>query len=233
MKTAKESIPLKPVILIVSLVGLVLLAVVLAFYLQDWVRAHILVPLYFFFWVLGQYFKGTPQVAYWGALVVFTSAAVLKSVSSRVVPGPIVGRGGHTAPRRDRLSFWLLQIYRCVMGDFSRQQFNHSLSTLLLETLAHREHMQVKELEASLDAGTFIVPEKIRAFLERRQMDRAQPMPKFWNRLFYSLRELVLNFSSNPDRRREIFLDIYLKQEVDEVLKFLEQQVEIRDGNKN
>ena len=233
MKTSRAAFPFKPVILIAILAILVLVTVALAIYLQSWVRVHILVPLYFFFWVLGQYFQGTPQVVYWAALVIFSFAAVSKSVSARIAPGPIVGRGGHTAPRRDRLSFWLLQIYRCVMGDFSRQQFNHNLSTLLLETLAHREHMQVKDLEESLEAGTFVVPEKIKAFLDRRRMDRAQPMPRFWNRLRYNLRELVLNLSSNPDKRREIFLDGYLKQEVDEVLKFLEQQVEIRDGNEN
>lgn len=233
MKPAEKTFPFKPVIFIAILAILILAAVVLAFYLQDWVRANILMPVYFFFWVLGQYFQGTPQVVYWAALVIFAFVTVSKSVSARIPLGPPTGRGGHTAPRRDRLSFWLLQIYRCVMGDFSRQQFNHYLSTLLLETLAHREHMQVKELEESLDAGALIVPENIKAFLERRRMDRVQPMPGFWSRLRFNIRELMLNLSSNPDRRRALFLDRYLKQDVDEVLKFLEQQVEIRNGNEN
>jgi len=67
---------------ILTLGGLLLLALVLAFSLQDVIKSTFVVPLAYLWWALGVFYSTLPQVVLWVGLVILTLFLLLKSLIS-------------------------------------------------------------------------------------------------------------------------------------------------------
>jgi len=65
-----------------TLGGMVLIAIILAFPLQDMIRKTVIVPLAYLWWALGVLYKSFPQIVVWILLVILIAFTLLGSLST-------------------------------------------------------------------------------------------------------------------------------------------------------
>lgn len=213
------------------IVGLGLLPLfLLSLLLRDFARQAIAEPMARLFWLAGILYRSTPQVICWGMLL-FT--AFMLAVKSLRLPRSSVRQPAESAEpefsRRERVSFWILQIYLSRWG-YSRLRFADQFSRLILDVLAFREQLPSIEVEKQLENRQIELPSSAWIFLQARRAPFQAGAARLWRRLDMALHRLA-QFASGGDgtenaRSPRAFP---VDPDLEDAVKYLEEQMEIGD----
>jgi hypothetical protein len=194
------------------LAGLLLMGC-LAFFLQDVVRQVIIIPVAYLWWVLRIVYATIPQVLLWLILLVILTFSIIASLLKRYSSGrkyELLSKPAMGAV--ESLAGWISNSSR--QGNYYRWLVANRLGKLALAMAIRIENRQPparleqpKTLETGTPAG---IQRYLKAGLEESFVD--YPLPRL------------------PFLRRQA---TPFDQEIDEVVQFLETQMEAGSGQKN
>lgn len=150
--------------------GILLAALlILLFNAQDVVREVVVLPLSYWFWVIGIFIRSTPQMFFWAMLLVVGALIAIRSLAGRraalaVIPG--LDDYEPDAPLTGRVSYWVVKLDQAGRpgSGYFRVSFHTALGKLLIEMLAHRYRLPVNQVEDRLRAGLLDVPDEVRDY---------------------------------------------------------------------
>ena len=152
-----------------AIVLLIVLILILALGIKDFVREAIVVPVSYIFWLSNIFFKTVPQAAFLGLLVLVILYIGLGSLSpekkARSEDQPYELR----TPARARVSFWSLQVRMLRGSNYARDRFSQFLTKLVVDVLAHEQQLTRLQLEDAVEEGKLDIPIEMKAFLTRHQ----------------------------------------------------------------
>ncbi len=190
------------------------LAVLLMFGLRNFVRETLALPLSYIFWLVGILAQTIPQLWLWIGLVVIALIIALRSLDrERRPPPPTPGKSAY--PARGRIDVWAERIDMLVKGKYSRQRFGYFIGKLIMEVLSHEERVNFRDIERRLAQGKVEAPPVVHDYLSSRlRSGLNEPRPGLLARLKSFLK------LEKPQTAQ-------LNAEVETIVKFLENQMEV------
>jgi hypothetical protein len=211
-------------IIILAFLGIILV-IALALALTDLVRNVLAVPLTHIFYIFGLLLKSTPQVLFWGMVLLFLLIIAGKSLEEVHRPVP----PDFTAPLRsykqERVAFWASQVNLALRGDhYSHTRLIEFLAGLALEVDAQDEHISVVEIRQRLERGELDLPLEIENYLKARANTGYVPRPGFWQRLAERLARL---WNALPGKKNQAFGVRLTQEELEKIIQYLEDRLEV------
>lgn len=121
---------------ILIILGVLVLAVVLAFAMQDVIRESVVVPLAYFWWVLGIYYSAFPQMVLWICLVVVVLLMLFGSLERN--GGPQGQVEDATKPVKGPVEELAVSLEKAHGGIYLKWQIAHRLGKLARDLLVQR-----------------------------------------------------------------------------------------------
>jgi hypothetical protein len=141
----------------------VLLAGLLAYFTQDYIRQIVLIPSEYVLWAFKIIFETIPQVVLWAILLIILLAIILKSISFNFFNTP-----KHQHPDFYRLpgrvETWSNRIIEGSSSTHAKWTLAHHLAELATEIISEKEHLSPKMVRESIMNGKLDVPPEIQAF---------------------------------------------------------------------
>jgi hypothetical protein len=210
----------KPLIVVLLLVLVSLLVITLMLALRGFARQVIVVPLSYIFWIGDLLVQSIPQAFLWAWLFLIVLLTALKSLRSGQKPA-VELREEPGYPSRERVTFWLIQLYQAQRGNYFRTRLADFLWSLTLEVLAHQEQLMPWQVEQRLKSEELDVPPEIRAFLRAKREQNVSTLANLMTRLKGHLRDAV-NTLRSPGRATSS------GRELESIIRFLENRLDIK-----
>jgi hypothetical protein len=141
--------------------GVVVITLVLALALRDFVRASIVLPLYNFFWIIWLALQSLHQAVWWVMLLAIGLIVALRSLRGPRLPAihtnQISGRGYTSS----RYFYWRYGLESQALSPFSRERIRRDLQGLVLKVLASQLRTEPEEVRGRLQAGEFDLPQSV------------------------------------------------------------------------
>jgi hypothetical protein len=210
-------------ILALLLAVLAPLALLLMLSLRGFVRETILIPLSYAVWIAGIFIRSTPQAVFWGLLVAVGLILAIRSLWVVGPPPATAGEGEVRVPRRQRVGFWIFQVYLAREG-YARVRFADFFSRLALETLAFREGVTPAEAEARLQEGELETTPEVLAFLRIRRLASSAEEGNLFGWLAHRFKVWIASLDGRGNGRRRLSSE----NELEKALSYLEDQLEVK-----
>jgi hypothetical protein len=145
--------------------GLILVvAILLTLISHNYIREAIVTPLLYFLWIGRLIFESIPQVVIWAlflfiVLLVAGRSLVKKEAQSGQSQNP-------ETPKLERIEVWLKLLRRANQDDYYKWQLAQRIRKLALDTLAHHERLELKQVRQDLAAGELDIPSEIQVYLK-------------------------------------------------------------------
>jgi uncharacterized membrane protein len=149
---------------LIALVGALVVALVLAFALQDVVRETLIVPLAYLWWVLGLYYNAFPQMILWICLVVVVLLMLFSSLSSDVVRKGIVEDEPQSL--KGPIEGLAISLEKAHRGIYVKWQVAHRLGKLARDMLVQRGDRVNHKVTAPLMGRDWHPSEPVGNYLE-------------------------------------------------------------------
>jgi hypothetical protein len=206
----------------------ILLAVALALALTDLVRNVLAEPITRIFYFFGLLVKSTPQVLFWGMLLLFLLIVAGKSVQEVEKPETPEFAAPMRASKRERVAFWAALVNLALRGD----QYGHArliefLAGLALELDAQEERNPFIEIRHLLERGDLELPLEIENYLKARFNSVYIPQPGFWQRVAVRLARFWGLFSGKKNQDPGAFSDRLTQEELEKIIQYLEDRLEV------
>jgi len=234
-----------------ALAGILAIPIVvgLAWVLQDFARRLVVIPASYVVWLFGLFIESTPQFFFWIALLVLSSVLIAKSFSGRpkeLDDQPVIRQ---QAPRRSRMGFWMVQLYH--RSEFSRGRLADFVDRLAVDVLSYAYHIPGWLVEKMLVEGEIDAPQEllevVRARKDALPGRSRQPAPvRFLRETFTRIKRFIrkpisrpisLQTGSSPKRSpKRSDSALYqgnLDHDLEEIIKYLEDQLEIQHDNES
>ena len=206
------------------LAGIVILTFLVAAFIRivpgGFLRDNIIQPLSYALWIVSLLLRGTPQVVFWGILLMIAVVMALRSLAvvSHRPPHPQPLQINY--PHRARLRYWVRQML-LTQDDRSILQLRDSLGRLALDILSYQRGLTASQYQQQLDSGQLETPDELVPFMDaRRQMFAAKSS--------FSIEELrqwldrkLNKLPFMPHRSSQVSL------EVERLVDFLEDQMDV------
>ena len=209
--------------LVVFLVFIFILIGVLLVIQGDYIRQSIAVPLSYALWIGVLILRAVPQVVFWVLLVLIGVRIAGDSLFSNP-DQPHYTPQEVDYPKRDRVDFWLSQIYR-PNGVYAVIRFGEFFRRLILEVLAHQYRMLPAQIETLLRKKSLDVPPALYAYVTEDNLRETTGIPNWFQRikaLFLSSTDLRFpkgdQYDDTPNRAPDGSLE--------SIIQFLEGQLE-------
>jgi len=213
----------KPIVMRWVLAGMggLLVVLLLAYTLQDFVRTVIVLPGSYLIWLLRTIFNSLPQILFWGVLIVFAFVLFYKSLTKKSDPPISEENKELMAARRSRFSFWRLQLYH--RSDISNNRLIEFIDRLVLEVLSFVYSVPAWQVEKRIENREIEVPNSLESYLIiNRQVPAVFPVT--WYRVFLRvIRPWLQRIRRSPTESPPQSSD----QELEEIIHYLEEQLEI------
>jgi hypothetical protein len=187
------------------------LAIPLAFLLQDPVGEGLAAELLRLFWAVRLLYESLPQLPIWIAFLIFALIAAAGSLFLNGTPGP------EAAPPRPEprgpvqvLSRW---IRRAAEGEYFRWRLAQHLGAVTRQVLAYQGYVDPEELEVRLRTGRLDLPPTVLDYLQAR---RRTWVPRPMSLLSRLRQRLRLGAGPQPP-----------DPALESVVAFLEEQMEV------
>lgn len=196
----------------VFLLGSILVvALVLAFALQDLIRLALVIPLAYIWWVFGLLFGAVPQVVVWGIFVFLIAILLFNSMTTRIVRPRLTRE--KVRPRLGNVETLAKSIERSRKGIYIKWQVANRLGRLARDFLIqHGDRVDAKVI-GPLTGHDWHPSEPVRTYLETGLNGSFADYP--------SARRFFRNPQPTP-------LDL----DVSEAVDFLEGQIKTTDGHR-
>ncbi len=207
-------------VLLIILLATVALAAVVVYGRGGYLYERIVLPISYAFWIVGLLLRGTPQVLFWGMLVVIALVLFMRSLAAAPQKPSGAPPVENSYSRRPRLRHWVRQLLMS-RNERYRRYLKEGLGRLALEVLAYQRSQTANQYQQQIDSKQVEAPEIIVPFLEARQgyfqtqqrldLQQVQRMLlQLWKRL---------PFSGQPQPIQD--------DELAELVDFLEQQMDL------
>ena len=188
---------------------ILLLAVPLVVFFQDWVQEVLLIELARTYWSLRLLLESLPQVGLWGS---FLAIILLVAVGSlRVGWKPEKRWAGKRVARESQIQTLARWIQHADEGEYYSWSLARHVGTLLSEVLAHREHTTPATVRRRLRAGQIDLPPDVDAYLQTWRPTRPARRRFQWRS----------SRATDP------------KPSLESVVQFLEEQMEVTHDSKH
>jgi hypothetical protein len=144
--------------------GVLLVAFVLAFALQDLVRLALVIPLAYVWWVFELLFGAVPQVVIWGIFVFLIAILLFNSLTTRTVRRKLVRE--KSKPHLGNVEMLAQFIERSRQGIYIKWQVANRLGRLARDFLIQRGDRIDAKVIGSLTGRDWHPSEPVRAYLE-------------------------------------------------------------------
>jgi hypothetical protein len=210
----------------------ILLAAALTLALTDLVRNVLAEPITHILYFFGLLVKSTPQVIFWGLLLLFLLVVAGKSVQeSRRSELP-----EFAAPLRslkhERIAFWGNHINMALRGDhYSSTRLAELLAGMVIELCAQEERVSAIEVRQQLERGELDLPPEIENYLKARFTQGTIARPSFWQRIEDKLARFWNSFPGKNNLDPGALPDHLTRQELERIIHYLEGRLEVEhDG---
>ena len=215
-------------VLLVGIVG------ILTYYFKDYVRQVLALPVTRFLWFVRLLIDSTPQILFWGLLLIIFLVVSLKSLSSskpRVVQA--VAEPLQT-PRRERIAFWTNQVAHALSGDqYSRVRMAGYLGDIALNLLAHQQKENPEMIRLLILQEKLNIPPEIEACVKARFRPVLEPGPGFWASIWFGLQRYFPMIKKSSKQPKVLFSSQTPGDELEAIIHYLEEQLEVRDGSRD
>jgi energy-coupling factor transporter transmembrane protein EcfT len=211
--------------MVLLLVIALLLMIALMLALRGFVRQVVVIPLSYVLWFGGLLLRSIPQALLWVWLLLIVLLLATKSLRSDRKPTAEM-REEPGYPSRERVTFWLIQVYQ-AQGDYFRTRLADSLRQLTLGMLAHQEGLTRWQVEQRLESEELDLPPEIRTFLRAKREPNVSTLAGLLTRLQNRLRNAANVLSTrgrSPGRVSSSDRDL------ESVVRFLEDRLDIKHG---
>jgi hypothetical protein len=214
--------------IIVLAILAILLAIALALALTDLVRNVLAEPVTHLFYFLGLLVKSTPQVLFWGMVLLFLLIVAGKSVEEVRKPEipDFVAPTRYT--KRERVAYWAAQVNQALRGEqYSHARLIEFLARMALELDAQEEHISVVEIRQRLERGEVEFPLEIENYLKARYDPGRISRPNLWQRVKENMARLWNSLPGKKDPASRTFAGRLTQAELEKVIQYLEEQLEV------
>lgn len=146
------------------MIGVVIIAALLAFPLRETIYETVVIPLAFIGWELGLFYRSLPQSIWWwliGAIVLFMLAF---SLLPQIKP---VGRAlQKSKPRHGQVEDLAIWLGRAKSGIYFKWLIANRLGKLAYQILLHRESGRPRSVFAPLVGQDWQPPKELQTYLE-------------------------------------------------------------------
>lgn len=142
----------------------------LLFSARELVRELVVLPVSYLLWAANVFIITTPQIVFWGALLIFGGMAAYRTLAGRrkraSIPPPEPVDNGQQRPLQGRVAYWSLRInlLRQSEGGYFVDAFHQSLGRVLFDVLGHRYRMTFHQVEEALRENALPVPPEVREY---------------------------------------------------------------------
>jgi len=173
---------------ILAVGGLLLIAFLLAFALQDVVKSVFVTPLAYFWWALGVFYGLLPQVLLWGGMVILVFALLTRSLLAQDKRVSFVKR--KPKRRQGRIELLAVDLEKTRIGVYNKWKVANRLAKLARDLLVQRGDRENAKIIGPLNGRDWYPPEPVGQYLEvglngsfadypkpRWPFERSQPTP--------------------------------------------------------
>jgi len=165
----------------IALIGIIVIGVLLAFPMRDAVNRFIVIPLAYFFWVLGLYYRSYSQAIVWAIFIAFTLLFLLGSLLNAEWRGrkDKIPEKLYAGPVED-LS---VSLGKAREGIYHRWRVANRLSKVARALLAHREGLEPREVQDNrLTGRDWSPPRDVDMYFQAGLFDSfsSYPRPRWW-----------------------------------------------------
>lgn len=195
----------------------VLIFGVLTVLFWPFVSDRILVPVYYFLWVLGLLINSIPQGIYLALLVIFsaiTAAKILENLRTSQRQRQVIFNPSNTSTR---YWHWRTLCVHSYGNWFSKGRLAYEARHLILSILAFEYGVDLSDAEAMVRDGTIELSETLRNVINMTTIPDAPPH-RFTG---------ILSWLSRSVRWADSQSDPYVEQLLTELMNFLEYHLEI------
>jgi len=190
------------------------LIVLLTFAVRDFIRNTLALPLSYMLWLAEIIIQSIPQIWFWAVGLIVMLSIAMRSLDRDRRPVPAAPpASGHVT--HGRLAIWNERIAMLLCGKYSRQRFGYFIGKLILDVLSYEKRLSIRDVERRLDQGELELPPAVQDYLLARLKPglSSTKMP-----LFTRLKRFL---------GLEKPLETQLSTELESVIKFLEEQLEV------
>lgn len=149
---------------VIGLGGALLLAFALAFVLQDIIRETLIIPLAYFWWVLGIYYKAFPQMILWVCLVVVILLMLFGSLGNTAVRNDQTEE--KSKPVQGPIEGLAISLEKAHRGIYIKWLIAHRLGKLARDLLIQHGDRSDHKTMASLSGRDWNPSEPVGEYLE-------------------------------------------------------------------
>jgi len=147
-----------------ALVGALVVALVLAFALQDVIRRNIVIPLAYLWWIIRLYYDAFPQVLFWALMILIVVLMLTGSLNAK---GPRKRREERVRRhRRGTIEELAVSLERSREGIYLKWTIAHRLGKLARDLLIQRGERASANVIAPLSGRDWHPSEPVDAYLE-------------------------------------------------------------------
>jgi hypothetical protein len=149
---------------VLALGGAMVIALVLAFALQDVVRLAFVVPLAYVWWVLGVLYSTVSQVVLWGGLVLLVAFLLLSSLASRSTRAPHPKK--EIRARQGNVEDLAVALEKTRKGTYNKWKVANRLGRLARDLLVQRGDRENTKVIGPLTGRDWQPSEPVRSYLD-------------------------------------------------------------------
>ncbi|MBN1873410.1 MAG: hypothetical protein JXA33_04200 [Anaerolineae bacterium] len=201
------------------LIPALILASILMWVFQDFVREVVVVPVLYFMWMIDIILDMVPQTLIWALMLGIAFFMILKSFDKYTLSSHHTSEPASSI--RGKVEVWAQRIYLRNRGAYSKERFAYYLGKLIQDVLVYEAHYTPKEIIQRIETGELVLPPEVESYLLFRLRPAVSPTRNWLQRLKDTLMRWI--------RREPSFAELS-NDELVSVLEFLEKQLEISTG---
>ena len=206
----------------------ILLLVILTIALAAWVvaargtfvRERIVMPLSYAIWISSLLLRGTPQVLFWGILLLITVVLALRSLIVPGRPPQAIQANDSAYYHRPRLRHWVRQIVLSRNERYKRYLME-GMAKLSLDVLGYQQGLTSHQYQQLIDAGKQQAPDILVPYLQARDNRPFSSVSPNGPRVRRWLERLPVNLPFFPKAR------LVQDPELEELVAYLEEQLDL------
>lgn len=223
-KPAKE--PKSRLRLLVSIAAVVLTFAIMAIFFWNFFYQSIVQPLYNLYVLIRYGINSIPQGIYHIVIIMTCLFIALWSIAQTFTRGRNPQNGSITDSLdiesqdvESRYQFWRLETRNLRYSKFARDDFARNARRLILNILAHQEHLPYEEVEDLAESDMLKLPQPITDLIHTRSLDTKQKSDQKHTSLSRQIAESLGFFRQKPDP--------FVEEKVNAIITFIEQRLEI------
>lgn len=211
--------------LFLAIAGTMLVVGVLVVIFWEFVSENIVLPIYSMLILINYALGSVPQLLYLVlVLVVFAGVAVYRLFVTfqKQKESAFVSEKRYGGSMTSRYDSWKRITDNLNRSHFAHEELMRSSRKFILDLLANQQHCDVNEIEHMVLTGELALPANIRALLLDRRFKSSLPRRSPFKELFYRIGRIF-----NREDYTFFAATAAIEAEVDAVLTFIEQRLEI------